>query len=138
VAWLEYQMAPPRLAGDPYVGANAYVAGDQVYFDTISGSGSISPVTGRTQQGNFYEALDAVAAGESPTNAPTKWKLLQIPDQFSRYLPRACMADYLYAEQQFDNARACEAESEGFLDLELDRVMRQEGTVKRMNVSFSY
>lgn len=114
--WVQFRSRRPRLKGAAYDATSTYVAGDMMYFD---GDGTID--------GNFYQAIDEVAAGETPITTPLVWSVVEIPELFEGYLIWSAYAKMLVGDQQDDRKLAAEATAEGFLEVEADNTYRQQG-----------
>lgn len=52
--------------------------------------------------GDWYECVEDTAAGESPATHPSKWRIMDIPAQFERYLCQAAYEKILPGEGQSD------------------------------------
>jgi len=74
--WVEFRLRCPRFTGERHSTTATYADGDQVYFEA-SGSG------------DFWEANQAVSAGETPVTHAAKWDKVQLPRIFHRYLVTA-------------------------------------------------
>jgi len=55
-------------------------------------------------QGDWYEATDTTAAGESPTQFPDKWRKIEIPQKFRRFITERAAATVLEVVGQNDKA----------------------------------
>ena len=119
-AWVKGRKQRPELSGDTYSSTSTYSSGDQVYYN-----------------GNFYDSNASVAVSESPTSAASKWDIVQVPYIFQGYLIRGAYADYLRATGNNELATQADADAEAMLIIESDKLLRQQGQVKRLNV-FSY
>jgi hypothetical protein len=135
--WMEYRIEPITINGEKWNAATAYSVGSQVYFDSGSNSGSYHTVAGKPQRGNFYTCISA-NTNTNPAQSTSNWSIVNIPYIFSNYIPRGVFADYLRSEGQFDSARIAEGEAQSFLDLEIDKVVRQQGQTQRYNFIKSY
>lgn len=118
--WLRGRKQRPQLTGDNYSSTKSYVSGSQVYHN-----------------GNFYESNANAAVSESPETAATKWDIIEVPYVFQGYLIRGVYADYLRATGNNELAVQADADAEAVLTVEADKLLRQQGQVKRLNV-FSY
>ena len=136
--WVEYRQPKPDLFGEGYSGNSNYSVGAQVYFDTGSNSGSYLPSTTSAPAGNFYTCISATTAGQSPSSAAAKWSRVKIPYFCGEYLVRSVLSDYLRTESQFEAAALAEEEAEQAKMLQVDRVLRSEGQVRRLNVINTY
>ena len=123
--YVERRYPPPILSGESWDSSTAYTIGSQCYFDTGSVSGGYKPQKGSVYAGNFWRCV-VPNANQAPSNTSTFWKKVLIPSTFSNYLARAVLADYLRSESQFENAKIAEAEADAFLELEVDKVARQQ------------
>jgi len=124
LVWLYYRTRRPVLTGDAWDSTVAYAIGAQVYFAAVSGG-----------SGNFYTAATATNAGDSPVSAAAKWSVIQIPYIFRGYLIEGGYADWLTSDGQSDKAQALEPMATSYLEMEADKVQRQEQQVSRMFVS---
>lgn len=118
--WLKGRKYRPAITGDNYSSSSIYGKGSQVYHN-----------------GNFYESNASVAVNESPVTAASKWDIVEIPYIFQGYLIRGVYADYLRATGNNELAVQADADAEALLMIEADKLLRQQGQVKRLNV-FSY
>tara|TARA_R100000458_G_scaffold59858_1_gene72242 strand:- start:3253 stop:4251 length:999 start_codon:yes stop_codon:yes gene_type:complete len=118
--WVKGRKQRPLLTGDTYLTTSTYSSGDQVYFS-----------------GNFYDANTSVAVTESPTATASKWDLVEIPYIFQGYLIRGAYADYLRSTGNNELAAQADADAEAFMVVESDKLLRQQGQVKRLDV-YSY
>lgn len=136
--FVEYRIIPPELSGTLWDNTTTYYAGSQVYFDSGSNSGTLAPVDGKPYSANFYTCLIGPNNNHLPASNPTVWTKVSIPYIFGQYLPRAIFADYLRSEGQFDSSQIAEAEATHFLDLEVDKVVRQQGQIQTYNFIRTY
>lgn len=118
--WVKGRKQRPTLSGDNFSSTATYSSGDQVYHS-----------------GQFYNANAATSAGESPTTTASKWDVVEIPYVFQGYLIRGTYADHLKAMGNNEIAAAADLDAEAVLTLEADKLLRQQGQVKRMRV-FTY
>ena len=101
-AYLWFRKTVPTLTGALYSSSSAYNTGDQVYDNTA---------------GQFYEANQSVVAGSnSPTDQPSYWDVVAIPNIFFDYLVRGTYSDYLRHNGELDRARVAEADARDVLD----------------------
>lgn len=131
--FLEYRIKKPNLYGDAYSATQAYSIGSQIYFDTSSNSGSFQPGAGKQPAGNLYTCISATTAGQSPATNASLWQLVEIPYFCGEYLIRGALADFLRSEGQFEQANLAEADAEAIRQKEVERVLRDEGQVRRIN-----
>lgn len=127
-AWLYFRIRRPFLKGDPWDSSVAYTAGRQAYY---VGTGS----TIALGVGNFFTAVSTSAAAESPESAPSKWSQVQIPYIFQNYLIAAGLADWLMGDGQANKAAGQENMAMEYLELEADKLQRQQGQVRRIRWS---
>ncbi|HZI74829.1 MAG TPA: hypothetical protein VFD73_12570 [Gemmatimonadales bacterium] len=91
--WVDLRERCPQLTGEVYSATTAYAEGDQVYFREMP-----------SYRGNFYTCATATTAGESPANTAAKWTLVEIPNDFARYLIHAAAAGYLTTGTEAERA----------------------------------
>jgi len=115
--WLEYRIARPNLIGDAWSSTSTYASGDQVYSSS-----------------NLYDANAETLAGESPATHASKWDLVKIPKLFQGYLIRGAFADYLRATGDNELAAQADINAESMLMMESDKLYRQQGQVRRLDV----
>ena len=135
--FVEYRIIPPELSGSLWDNTTTYYAGSQVYFDSGSNTGTLHPVVGKPYSANFYTCL-LLNNNHIPEQNPTVWSKVKIPYIFAQYISRAVFADYLRSEGQFDSSQVAEAEAMHFLDLEVDKVVRQQGQIQTYNFIRTY
>lgn len=120
-AYLWFRKTVPTLTGALYSSSSAYNTGDQVYDNTA---------------GQFYEANQSVVAGSnSPTDQPSYWDVVAIPNIFFDYLVRGTYSDYLRHNGELDRARVAEADARDVLDHELLKLHTQQGQTTRLEVA---
>lgn len=132
--YLEWRNAKPQLFGDAWDNSLAYAVGTQIYFDTTTDTGSFVPSPNNVGGGNFYDCAVVTSAGQSPTTNAASWTKVDIPYFTGEYITRGVLADYLRSEGQYEQASVAEADAEGVKAQEVDKIVRQEGQVRRMNV----
>jgi len=115
--WVRGRKQRPLLTGDNYSNSGTYASGDQVYFE-----------------GNFYESTESISAGQSPSTHASKWTLVEVPYIFQGYLIRGAFADYLRATGNNELAAMADRDAEAVIAVEADKLLRQQGQVKRVNV----
>jgi hypothetical protein len=135
--YIEYRIKPVQLKGNPWVNTVAYSAGSQVYFDAGSASGTLQPVEGKPFTANFYECL-ATNTNQIPSQNPSSWEIVKIPYIFGPYLSRAVFSDYLRSEGQYDSAMQADGEAKYYLDVEIDKIARQQGQMQNYKFIKSY
>jgi hypothetical protein len=134
---IEYRLEPAVLEGDPWDSSTEYFAGSQVFFDSGSATGGLVQEEGKPFSGNFYVCL-VKNKNTDPSINTINWKKVNIPYIFGQYISRGCFADYLRSEGQFDSAQTAEAEAKYFLDLEIDKIVRQQGQIQKYNFFKTY
>ena len=72
---------------------------------------------------------------EPPATATTKWDLVKMPKNFQNYLIRGAYADYLRATGDNELAAAADQNAESILMMESDKLYRQQGQTRRLDVS---
>lgn len=120
--WLFYRLQRPTLTGNPFDPALIYVAGAQAYY--------VNPVTGT---GDFYNCTVTTTAGQSPTTTPASWAVIALPYIFREYLVQGGYADWLTQDGQTDKSQAFEAVAQQLLELEADKVQRQQQQTNRLD-----
>jgi hypothetical protein len=63
----------------------------------------------------------------------TQWEKVEIPSRFSGYLMQGIYSDYLKSNGTKDEAE--DVKSEEILSLEIDSLIREQGQVRKTNVS---
>jgi hypothetical protein len=89
-------------------------------------------------KGDFYSPITSTNSGESPFTNPQNYKVIAIPDLFKDFLINAMHSDWLKSEGQFEVAMAAEQLAEKGMQDAIDKVLRQEGQVQRMNMQYTY
>lgn len=120
--WIEYRIRRSALIGATFDEEAVYASGQQaLYTDETTGIY------------NFYNCLETTTAGESPESAPDKWQLVEIPYIFQQYLIQGAYADWLKADGQEEKSGANESMAASFLELEADKLHRQQKQTRRLN-----
>lgn len=132
--WVEYRLPKPNLYGDAYNAASAYASGGQIFFNIGSANGSYQPTATTLSSGNFYTANQSTSAGQTPLTHASKWDIVQLPYFLGEYLVRGVFADYLRTGNLPQSAAAAEADAEVAKQQAIDRVLRAQGQVRRMDV----
>ena len=127
--FVEYRFTVPVLNGESWDSQTTYSVGSQCYYDSGSGSGTYTPEKGKVYSGNFWEC-NATHTNQAPSENSQYWKKVVIPYTFANYLARATLADYLRSESQFDNAKIADSEADAFLELEIDKIARQQNQTR--------
>ena len=117
VVWLQIRRRAPFWIGPVWNAKAVYGSGAAVYYN-----------------GDFYQALAATLAGESPTTTPGKWQILAMPYVFRNAVPQAVYADMLRIDDQQDKYTQELAEAMRLIRGEFDKIERQQGQARTMNV----
>lgn len=117
--WLLYRLQRPLLTGNAFSPTQVYTSGQQMYYVNLAGSG------------NFWTANTTTTAGDTPDSAPSEWTVVQIPYIFRQYLIEAGYADWLTANEK--DSQAAEGRALSALELEADKLQRQQQQVNRMD-----
>ena len=136
--WYYYRTKVPQLNGELYDSTTVYHPNSQIYFDSGSGSGTYTPVTGKPHSANFYTCLTLTNAGESPLTNPTKWKLEKIPYIFSQFLSWGATANWFASENLLQEALVIEQKAQQMLDLETDKIARQQNQIPKLRFTNPY
>lgn len=137
--WCFYRIKCPVLSGDLYNSTAVYYKDSQIYFDAGSGTGTFTPVLGKPCQGNFYTCLvNSTNAGESPATHPQKWKKVEIPYAFATYMSWGAASNFFASEMMLQEAGIIESKAKEVLELEYDKVLRQQGQFGRINMVKTY
>jgi hypothetical protein len=136
--WGEYRVKKPELFGDVWKSSLAYSVGAQAYFDSGSATGTTMPIPGKPHYGDFWECVEATTAGQSPITHPAKWARKEIPYIFGTFVSRGMYADWLRSELQIEAAQIAEQEAQAMLDLEIDKIFRQQKQSIRINMVRTY
>ena len=116
--YVEHRIMRPNLTGDTYSSTSTYSSGDQVYFGS-----------------QFYDANASVATNESPTSASSLWDVVKIPFIFQAYLIRGTFADYLKSTGNNELSAQADSNAESVMMLEADKLYRQQGHVRKLNIT---
>ena len=120
--WLYYRLQRPTLTGDLFDATLIYTSGRQVYF--------VSPTTGT---GDFYNCTATTTAGQSPATTPASWSVVALPYAFREYLVQGGYADWLTSDGQADKAQAIEGVAAQLLEMEADKLQRQQQQTNRLD-----
>jgi hypothetical protein len=124
-SWFRYRMRCPVLQGEPWDAEASYLVGDQVYFTFPDNSGT----------GDFYDCIAAAGEGQSPEDSPLSWRRVEIPYVFTNYLSWATHADWLELDGQADKAAGANAQAFQRLQLEFDKIERQQRQTEPWSVA---
>ena len=123
VLWLYYRTRRPELKGEIFDADTIYASGQQVYFVTSAGVG------------NFWTANATTAAAESPATTPGKWDVVELPYFLRGYLIEGGFADWLTGDGRGDEGAGHESFATDYLELEADKLQRQQQQVRRLMVA---
>lgn len=137
---IEYSIENPVVWGDVYSSTTSYLAGAQFFYYRYHPpeDNHLNPANDRKMKGDFYSPVSLLNAGESPFTLPGSYRIIPIPDLFKDFLINAMHADWLKSEGQFEIAMAAEQLAEKGTQDAIDKVLRQEGQVQRMNMQYTY
>ena len=116
--YLWYRKRCPEFTGESYSASASYSENDQVLFTSTDG----------TQ--DFWEAVAATVAGQSPDTNPDLWEKLDIPYAFLDYCVYSSFADWLMVEGQAGKASAMSQYADTLLTRELERQELQMGVMQ--------
>jgi hypothetical protein len=120
VVWVEFRLRPRIYAGPIRSDSAAYADGQEV-FDVATG--------------DFWMANQTVNAGESPASTPAKWGRVEFPYFLAEYAAQSAYAALTDREQeQPENFAVEDGAGWPLLAAELDKVERQQGQVRQLNV----
>lgn len=126
VVWVEFRLRPSVYTNTVFDPTVSYTSGQQIY----------DPATGEN-----WTANTTTNPGDSPTLAPTKWDKVPFPYIFAEYVAQSAYAQLVNREEM---AGAQGGQPESFsvmntagaplLQMELDKIERQQGQVRQLNV----
>jgi len=123
--WLKFRTRRPQLVGDAWRSDVGYPfvagVGTQVYY--MNQDQSVA---------NFYVNNMTMPANSSPEDDPPHWDVVEIPYIFGAYLKEAGYADWLVSDGQAQKAQVHEQMALNFLDLEADKLWRQQKQAPRL------
>lgn len=114
--WVEFRVKTPVLKGDSYDATATYAVGDQMLWT----------------DGDLYDCVTATNAGETPVTHAAKWSLVYLPPSLRQAVCLAAAADFQATRNEKDAARLDKMAGE-MLDKELDKLLRQQGQMRRTN-----
>jgi hypothetical protein len=137
---IEYSIENPVVWGDVYSSTTLYQPGAQFFYFRFHQPSidQLNPPNDRQMKGDFYSPITSTNSGESPFTNPQNYKVIAIPDLFKDFLINAMHSDWLKSEGQFEVAMAAEQLAEKGMQDAIDKVLRQEGQVQRMNMQYTY
>lgn len=137
--WYLYRKDCPSLEGDKYSPTVVYYQNSQIYFDSGSGTGTYTPVTGKPHSGNFYVCTAAsTTAGQNPNSHPSLWTKIEIPYVFGQYMSWASAASWFISETMMQEAVSIEAKSREIMEQEFDKLLSQQAQFGRINMIRTY
>jgi len=137
--WYVYRLICPILTGELYSPNVVYFKDVQIYFDAGSGTGSYTPVLGKPYAGNFYTCTaSSTIAGQNPNTNASSWTKIDIPYIFSSFMSWASAANWFVSEGQMAEAATIEAKANQILDMEYDKMLRQQSQFGRINMTNTY
>lgn len=113
--FLYYRKGCPSYSGNAFSTSATYTVDTQVLFN--------SATTGY----DFWKALSATTANQSPDNTPSKWEELKLPDFLFDTVVYSSTADYFRMNAQHEKATGLDAIAQKHLDDQSDRQERQMG-----------
>lgn len=124
VVWVEFRRRPNVYTTVLWSASATYTAGATIY----------DPATG-----DCWTANTTTTAGENPTSAPAKWDKVEFPYLFAEYTALSAYASLVNREEQAEangpeNFSLQLAAGYPLLQLELDKIERQQGQVRQLNV----
>lgn len=108
--YVNYRVPAPDFTSAEYAAGTAYAAGETVYYATT---------------GECYEARQATT-GNLPTDA-NNWKLLPLLSVIADATVQGALSEAMAEEGQHTAGQTMDAKFEGYLEHELDRLIRQSG-----------
>jgi hypothetical protein len=134
-----YRKQCPVLNGDIYNPTVNYYAGSQIYFDSGSGTGTYTPVTGKPHYGNFYTCVVSnTSAGQNPNTNPASWAKIEIPYIFSSYMSWNSCSMWYSSENMIQEAGAVSLKAKEVIEQEYDKLLNQQGQFGRINMYKTY
>lgn len=121
--WVYYRPQRPAFSGSQWSASATYTAGEGMYYTTTAGTL------------NYYTAIVATTAGQSPDTTPASWQVLFIPDLLFQYIVHNAYADWLQTEGQTAKASMMYEYAQTCVDDENDRQERQNGNIQPWRVS---
>lgn len=117
--WVEFKKAVPRLRGNAFDEAATYAVGDAMLYTNE----------------DFYVALGATTAGQSPDTNPELWQKQEVPMVFRNFLVHRAAAIRLKAEGERDQARDAEQDGWEAMYREIDNLEGQSAQIRRWTVT---
>ncbi len=126
VVWVEFRLRPAVYTNTVFDPTAAYASGIQIY----------DPATGENWLSNT-----TTTAGQSPTSTPAKWTKVPFPYAFVEYTALSVYAALTNREEaaasqggQPENFGIQQTAGFPLLQLELDKIERQQGQTRQLNV----
>jgi len=85
--------------------------------------------------GDWYECVSDTTAGESPSTNPEKWRVMDIPSQFERFIVQAAYEKMLPGEGQTDRRRGERYTASQILDETIYKEVSRLGRVQSQRSS---
>jgi hypothetical protein len=133
VVWVEFRVRPNVYTNTPYESDVAYYESDVAY---AAGIQIYDPQTGEN-----WIANQAIEAGQSPSLAPAEWDLVPFPYYFVEYVAQSAYVSLTNREEmaasqggQPESFTIQQTAGYPFLLIELDKIERQQGQVRQLNV----
>lgn len=137
--WYLYRLDCPSLDGVIYNSNTVYYQNAQIYFDSGSGTGTYTPISGKPYSGNFYVCTtSSTTAGQNPNTHPNYWTKIEIPYIFGSFMSWASAANWFVSENQIEQAQVIEAKAKEVLEQEYDKFLRQQSQFGRINMIKTY
>lgn len=134
-----YRQKCPELTGDPYDPTVVYYRDSQIYFDSGSSTGSLTPVVGKPHSGNFYICTtSSTSVGQNPNTHPSLWQKIEIPYIFGSFMAWGAAANWFVSETMIQEAVTIESKANQILEQEYDKFLRQQGQFGRINMNRTY
>lgn len=143
-AFVTYRISIPELAGELW-SAGTYYPTQSVYWAYSNGK-YFAPTSGPSfagKKGNFWKCITQTTTAPNPNNSSTPvasdaWEKVKIPLFFANYIVKGCHADWLKSELQIEAGYAIEKEAQAMLDLEIHKIIVQQGQVPRIKFNQIY
>ena len=117
VIWPEFRLRPNSYSGANWVNGTAYTPGTQVFYNNT----------------DYY--VNTVATASAPPTDGTHWELVAFPYIFQEYTAQSVYATMVAKEEEAPEDFNVElAAGWPFLQAELQKIERQQGQVRQLNV----
>lgn len=131
--YVESRLECPRLFGDAWRTDLSYHKGAQVYYDSGSESGSLTPVSGYATQGDFYEYTGETPSGTGSIPTIGSWQRIRIPKLFANAIIHGIHSDFRRSTNELEASQAAEQDCQRAIDAALDQTLRQQGSTRPIN-----